>query len=135
MKSKFWIFTIILLIGCLSQMGSDIYSPSVPAIAQALHTHLGLVQWTMAIYMLGVALSLLFYGPLSDSIGRKKPLIIGLSLVLLGNVICLLSRNINTLLIGRFVQGCGAGACAGLWRAIFRDVFKDSIHKPHFSRL
>ena len=78
----------------------------------------------MAIYLLGVAGSQLIYGPLSEGIGRKKPLIIGLTIMLIGSALCFLTPNITFLIIGRFIQGLGAGACACLWRSTFRDLFK-----------
>ncbi len=117
------LFFVIVLTACLTQFAADIYAPSLPAIAASFHTEIGLAQWSMAIYLFGVSVSLLIYGPVSDGIGRKTPMIVGLSIMVVGSFICMFSTNINTLIIGRFVQGCGAGACAGLWRSIFRDIF------------
>ena len=121
--SIFFIVMLVLLIGCLPRVASDIYAPSLPAIARHFNTPIHFAQWTMAIYMFGVAICALIYGPLSDGIGRKLPLLIGLSIGAIGTVLCLLAPNIILLLIGRFIQGCGIGACASLWRSIFRDVF------------
>lgn len=123
MNSKKILFVIILLIGCLSQFASDIYAPSLPSIATLLKAPINLVQFSMAIYMLGVSLSLLVYGPVSEGIGRKVPVITGLVIFLIGSLLCLFAKNIDMLLIGRFIQGLGAGGGAGLWRAIFRDVY------------
>lgn len=117
------LFFVIVLAACLTQFAADIYAPSLPAIAVSLHTNLGHTQWSMAIYMFGVALSLLIYGPISDGVGRKAPMIVGLTIMVIGSFLCMFSPNIETLIIGRFIQGCGAGACAGLWRTIFRDIF------------
>lgn len=123
MNSNKFIFFIILIIGCLGQVGSDIYTPSLPAIAINLDTHINYVQWSMAIYMLGIAASQLIYGPISEGVGRKSPLLIGLIIMLIGSLICLFAPNIELLIAGRFIQGCGAGACTTLWRSIFRDRF------------
>lgn len=117
------LFFVVILAACLTQFAADIYAPSIPAIADGLHTRIDLVQWSMAIYMTGVALSLLFYGPLSDGIGRKIPMIVGLGIMVGGSLVCLFAPNVYVLIAGRFIQGCGAGACAGLWRSIFRDIF------------
>lgn len=117
------LFLVIVFAACLTQFAADIYAPSLPAIALSFRTSINLAQWSMAIYMVGVSLSLLIYGPLSDGIGRKTPMIIGLSIMVIGSLLCLSATNINLLILGRFIQGCGAGACAGLWRSIFRDVF------------
>jgi Bcr/CflA subfamily drug resistance transporter len=123
MRSNSLLLGVLILATCLMQVASDIYAPSLPAIANNFSAPIHLVQFSMAVYMLGVALSQLIYGPLSEGIGRKKPLLIGLSIMLIGSVICARAIDIHTLIAGRFIQGCGAGASAALWRSIFRDVF------------
>ena len=117
------IFASLILAVCLTQFAADIYAPSLPAIASGLNGSINQAQWSMSIYMLGVALSQLIYGPLSEGIGRKLPLVIGLVIMLLGSLLCVFAHNIEALILGRFIQGCGAGACASLWRSIFRDIF------------
>jgi Bcr/CflA subfamily drug resistance transporter len=124
--TKKLLFPLLLLIGCSAQIASDIYAPSLSAIASALNTSISNVQFSMAIYMFGLAVSQLFYGPLSEGLGRKIPLVIGLSILLTGNLISLFAPNISILISGRLIQGCGAGACSALWRAIFRDTFQGS---------
>jgi Bcr/CflA subfamily drug resistance transporter len=123
MKNQLSVLILIALIACLSQFGSDIYVPAMPRIAIDLNTHVNWVQLSLTTYLFGIALSLLVYGALSEGLGRKKPLLMGLFIMVVGSVICLFSTGINQLLLGRFVQGLGAGASAGLWRAIFRDFF------------
>ena len=123
LKDKLIMFVVIVLAVCLTQFASDIYTPSVSAIATALQVSVGQVQWSMAIYMFGVAVSQLIYGPLSEGIGRKSPLIAGMLIMLLGSGIAYFSPSMNWLLLGRLIQGCGAGACASLWRSVFRDIF------------
>lgn len=92
---------------CLTQIASDIYTPSLPAIATHLAASIVLVQWSVAIYLLGVALSQLVYGPLSDGIGRKPPLIIGLLIMLIGSVVCSFTSNIYILIAGRLFKAVG----------------------------
>ena len=123
MKSKQLIMGILMITACFASMSSDIYAPAIPAISDALDTSIDNVQWSMAIFMLGVALSQLFYGPISEGIGRRPPLLFGLFITLAGTVICAFSPSITVLIAGRFIQGIGAGAGASLWRAIFRDTF------------
>jgi DHA1 family bicyclomycin/chloramphenicol resistance-like MFS transporter/DHA1 family 2-module integral membrane pump EmrD-like MFS transporter len=123
MKSNFLIFIIVLLIASIAGITSDIYAPSLPAISNSLSTPINSVQWSMAIYMLGLAISQLIYGPLSEVVGRKLSVILGLLILLIGSGICYFSNNIDMLILGRLIQGCGAGAAAALWRSIFRDVF------------
>lgn len=123
MNAKKILFPIILLVTCAAQIASDIYAPSLPAIAGSLQASITNVQFSMAVYMFGLAISQLFYGPLSEVWGRKAPLLIGLVILSIGHLISLFATNITILIIGRLIQGGGAGACASLWRSIFRDTF------------
>jgi Bcr/CflA subfamily drug resistance transporter len=120
---KTHIFIIVLMVACLFQVSTDIYTPALPAISHLFGVHINWVQLSLSIYLFGVAASLLIYGILSEGLGRKQPLLIGLLVMLVGTVICIVSRNVAWLIAGRFLQGLGAGAPAGLWRAIFRDCF------------
>lgn len=115
---------ILVFAVCLTQIASDIYAPSLPCITRSFQTTVQYAQWTMALYMLSVALSQLVYGPLSERFGRKPPIIFGLIVMFIGSFTCFLSNNIEMLFTGRIIQGVGAGACAALWRTIFRDHFQ-----------
>ena len=121
---KYVFLFIILLVSCVTGIASDLYAPSMPSISQELDVSIDRVQWSMAIYMLGVSLFQFFYGSLSDIFGRKPILLLGLSVFFVGSLICFFSSDIEWVIFGRFIQGSGAAACAALWRAIFRDVFK-----------
>lgn len=123
MKLNKVLFVVVVLSACLTQLASDIYAPSLLIIAKALKASVNDIQWSMSIYMLGVAISQLVYGPLSEGIGRKPCLIAGLIIMCIGSIMAGMAENVNTLLINRFIQGVGAGACASLWRAVFRDSF------------
>lgn len=123
MKPTNLLFFIILLTSCLTGISSDIYAPSISTIAADLQSSIDDVQWSMAIFMLGVSISQLIYGPLSDGVGRRFPLIIGLGISIIGSIICYRAPTMTILILGRFIQGIGAGAGASLWRTIFRDCF------------
>lgn len=123
MNSHRILFFIIVFAACLTQFASDIYAPSLPAIAKILNTHINYVQWSMSIYMFGVAVSQLIYGPISEGVGRKPPMVIGLIIMCIGSLVCLWAQTIDIVMLGRLIQGCGAGACAALWRSVFRDVY------------
>lgn len=127
MKSSTLIFIILILIGSLKGVSSDIYAPSIPAISIDLVTSIDNVQWSMAIFMVGLALSQVFYGPLSEGIGRRIPLILGLLIFGIGSVLSFLAPSITVLTVGRFIQGFGAGAGATLWRTIFRDKYSGAM--------
>jgi Bcr/CflA subfamily drug resistance transporter len=73
--------------------------------------------------MLGLSFSPLFYGPVSDAYGRRKPLLLGLTLCTIGSLVCVLSHHLAMLFIGRVLQGFGAGAGTTLARSILRDKY------------
>lgn len=123
-ESHLLLFSLLLLIGCLARIASDIYAPSIPMIAKDLHGTIDMVQFSMSIYMLGVSLSQLIYGPVSEGVGRKIPILTGLLIMSSGSIINIFSTSINILILGRFIEGLGAGACSSLWRTIARDTFK-----------
>ena len=115
---------IILLVSSLGQVTSDLYLPSLPSMAKGLDVNTNWIQFTIAIYMTGFSLSQLIYGPWSDAIGRRFPLLIGLSINFVGGLICWFSPNIYLLFLGRFIQGLGVGAANSLVRPILRDLFE-----------
>ncbi len=125
-SNKILFLVVITLIACLGQVGSDIYSPSIPAIAEVFGVSINKIQFSMAVYMFGLAFSQLFYGPLSEGIGRKHSLIIGLTTMCIGSLLCFFAHNVTLLIFGRLIQGCGAGASSCLWRSIFRDSFTNT---------
>lgn len=116
-------FVVLILAGVFSQVAADIYAPSIPAISQDLSTSIDNVQWTMSIYMFGVAGMQFFYGAISEVWGRKAPMILGVVIMFAGSLICIQADDINMLLMGRLVQGIGISSCACLWRSVFRDSF------------
>lgn len=123
MKTQLKSLFMITLIGCLATFGADVYAPSLPAIAHDLNTNISLSQLSMVVYMALGALGQLVFGPISDGIGRRKTLLIGLVLTTFGIIICRQAGDINQLIAGRCLQGFGTGAAAVLWRSMFRDLY------------
>ncbi|OGT34016.1 MAG: hypothetical protein A3C44_07780 [Gammaproteobacteria bacterium RIFCSPHIGHO2_02_FULL_39_13] len=117
-------FLYLFLISCLGQISSDVYLPALPTIRNVFDTTEQWMQLSLAVFMLGFSISHLIYGPISDAIGRKKPLLCGLGVCIIGTSLCLFSTNISTLIIGRILQGVGAGAGAALFLSILRDVYQ-----------
>lgn len=123
MQKKISFFIFLFFLSCLGQISSDLYLPALPTLRDLFGTSERLIQLTLAVFMLGFSISHLIYGPISDSVGRKKPLIIGISICILGTVLCLFSNTVFMLLVGRALQGLGAGAGAALFLSILRDVY------------
>lgn len=114
-----------ITLGLLSAIGPfaiDMYLPALPAIGRSLQADTGAVQMSLTAFFIALSLGQSLYGPLSDMIGRKAPLYLGLGLFSVGSVGCALASNITVLIAFRFVQGFGA--CAGMVipRAIVRDL-------------
>lgn len=111
------------MIASLTYLVADTYLAALPAIAISLHSSVEKAQRTIAIYFFGFTVSQLIYGPLSDRYGRRKPLLTGITASLLGSLLCCVSSNIYPLILGRFIQGLGIGACSCLGSVLQRDLF------------
>ena len=123
-KSKRLQFALLLgSLGLLGPFTIDTYLPSFPTIVKDLHTNASLVQISLTTCLLGLGIGQLFIGPLSDVIGRRKPLLIFLSLYLLASLTCAMSPNIYMLICSRFIQGFSAAGGLVISRAIVRDLY------------
>jgi MFS transporter, DHA1 family, multidrug resistance protein len=123
MTSRF--FGAAIILGLLSAIGPfaiDMYLPALPSIQQSLHTDVDTAQMSLMAFFISLGVGQLIYGPVSDMLGRKKPIYFGLVVFALGSIGCALAPDIHTLIAFRFLQGLGA--CAGMVipRAIVRDM-------------
>lgn len=105
-----------------SQVAITIFLPSLPSMADDLGTSQGLVQMTVSAYLSAFALAQLVVGPLSDAIGRRRPLVAGLILFTVASVACALAPNVGFLIAARVVQAIGGCVCIVVARAIVRDT-------------
>lgn len=121
---KFQNILIACLIISIGQLSMGLVFPSLPWIAKDFSISLEQAQLLIGVYMLGFGPSQFIYGPISDSLGRRKVLITGLAIALAGlAIIILFSGSFYGLLAGRLLQGLGTGCCAVLARATVRDRF------------
>lgn len=114
-----------LILGLLSAIGPfaiDMYLPALPEIGASLGADVGAVQWSLTAFFIAIGVGQLFYGPVSDMVGRKAPLYVGLTLFTLASAGCALASDIQTLVALRFVQGLGAAAGMAIPRAVVRDL-------------
>jgi len=100
------------------------YLPGLPAIKDYFRTTVPMVQLGLTTSMLGLAVGQIFFGPLSDKYGRRKPLIISMALFLISTLACIFSPNIKTFVLLRFIQGCAAAGGVVIARSIATDKFK-----------
>lgn len=118
---------LALILGALSSgsLAIDMYLPAFPRIARELGTSIGMVQFTLAIFVLGLAAGQAFWGTLSDHVGRRRPIFAGCGLFSCAAVVCAVTHNIHTLIAARFLMGFGCSAGIVVCRAIVRDMFEE----------
>jgi DHA1 family bicyclomycin/chloramphenicol resistance-like MFS transporter len=131
-------FTLILILGALSTvtpLSIDMYLPAFTQIAAALHCEVAQVALSISSYFVGFSVGHLFYGPLLDRYGRKRPVYFGLFVYLLASVACLKSGTIEALITFRFIQALGACVAEVAAIAMVRDFFPIKEASKVFSLL
>jgi DHA1 family bicyclomycin/chloramphenicol resistance-like MFS transporter len=129
---------MILVLGLLVALGPltiDMYLPALPRIAEELSVSSSVAQLTLTGTLAGLAIGQLVIGPLSDSLGRRRPLMAGIVLHMVASLICLLAPNITVLGLARGLQGIGAAATMVVSIAIVGDLFKGNAAATVMSRL
>ena len=117
------LIVILAAITALGPMSMQIFLPALPAIQDAFATTPGRAQLVLSSSLIAIAIASLAYGPASDRFGRRPVLVVGLTIFLVGSVICALSTSIWILILGRVVQAVGGAAGMVLSRAIIRDLY------------
>jgi MFS transporter, DHA1 family, multidrug resistance protein len=129
---------LILVLGALSAFGpmcTDMYLPALPAIGRELGVADSVVQLTITMCLLGLALGQLVAGPLSDRLGRRPPLIGGLAVFTAASLVCAVAPDYGMLLAARLVQGLAGAAGLVISRAVVRDLFGGSQAARFFATL
>jgi DHA1 family bicyclomycin/chloramphenicol resistance-like MFS transporter len=129
---------LALMLGAFVALGPltiDMYLPALPTIRQQLGTTSATVQLTLTGTLVGLALGQLVIGPLSDTVGRRKPLLAGTALHVVASLLVLVAPNIAVLGVLRVLQGVGTAATAVVALAIVRDLFEDRAAATMLSRL
>ncbi|ORM72183.1 multidrug effflux MFS transporter [Pantoea rwandensis] len=120
LKTGIAFIVILSALMAFTSLSTDIYLPAMPVMSAALH---GDSELTVTGFLIGFAIAQLIWGPISDQLGRKKPLYIGMIIFAVGSAGCALSTEMSQIVFWRVVQA--AGACTGpmLARAMIRDLF------------
>lgn len=129
---------LALLLGAFVALGPltiDMYLPALPQISNELAASESLVQLTLTGTLAGLALGQLVIGPLSDAVGRRRPLFAGALLHLVASLLVLVAPNIEVLGVLRVLQGIGTAAGAVVAMAIVRDLYSGRDAANLFSRL
>lgn len=121
--NKTKVLVILTMLSMMGLLASDIYLPAMPTMVNYFHVNSAKLQQTIGIFLLGLSFFQLVYGPLSDQIGRKKIILFGVLLYVLGSFGCAVSTNIYLLLFFRLIQAIGACSGLVLGRTIIADIF------------
>lgn len=127
-------FTLLLtLLVSFGPLSVDLYVPSMPEIGRVMQAGSGQVQLTISLYLVGFAIGQIVYGPISDRFGRKPAIVGAFTLYGIATLICLFAPNIETILLGRLLQGLGVSGSSVVARAVVRDLFEGARASLQFS--
>jgi DHA1 family bicyclomycin/chloramphenicol resistance-like MFS transporter len=123
-KTELKYLFLIIVVYIAACIETDIYLPAFPDMMNWFSASEGSIQNLLTWNFIGICVAGPLYGPISDAIGRKKPLFVALGLFFLGSIITIFALTINQMLIGRVLQGLGSGGCFTLGTAILFDAFQ-----------
>ena len=129
---------LTVVLGMLIALGPltiDMYLPALPVLTTDLMATSATVQLTLTGTLLGLALGQLVIGPLSDAVGRRRPLLAGTAVHVLASLAITLAPNVAVLGLLRVLQGAGAAAGAVITLAIVRDLYTGRTAATMLSRL
>lgn len=107
----------------LAPFAIDAYLPAIGVLAESIGASIHHTELSISIFLFGFAIGQLCFGPLSDRVGRKPVLLGGLIVFMLASLMITTADSLTTLLLWRFVQALGGGACVVNSAAIVRDCF------------
>ncbi|MDL2231805.1 MFS transporter, partial [Porphyromonadaceae bacterium OttesenSCG-928-L07] len=122
-----WMIIIILsLLTALEPLSIDLYLPGFLMITEAFSTTPAAVQLSLSTFLGGFAVGQLFWGPIADRFGRKKPILISLLIFIVASIACIYVRTIEQLWVVRFIQALGGCGGIVISRAVVTDYFDKS---------
>ncbi|MCQ6962526.1 multidrug effflux MFS transporter [Methanolobus chelungpuianus] len=117
------IVPLLALLTAFPAFSTDMILPAIPSLAVIWDKSLSVVNLILIAFFVTYAFFLLFYGPISDRYGRRRPLIAGISLYILASMLCAVANSAATLIAFRILQAAGAAASASLSMAMTKDIF------------
>lgn len=129
---------LILTLGALTAFGPmsiDMYLPAFPALQAHFAVSAGAIQTTLAVFFVGMAAGQAFYGPISDRVGRRPPLLAGISVYIAASVYAALAPDVGSLTAARLLQALGGCAGIVIARAMVADLFHEREAAKIFSLL
>lgn len=128
----------VLCLGAVTALGPlsiDMYLPALPHIADDFAASASLIQASLSACILGLSLGQLLVGPVSDAVGRRRPLFVGLAAYAVMSILCLLAPSAPALVAARFAQGLAGSAALVIAMAVARDLYHGVAAAKFFSLL
>src|SRR5437764_8777664 len=129
---------LVFILGALSAFGPlsiDMYLPALPSLSRDFGTGASHAQLTLSACLLGLALGQVIAGPLSDELGRRRPLLVGLAAYALASLLSVVAPSVYVLVALRFIQGLAGAAGIVIARAVVRDLHSGVAAARFFSLL
>lgn len=123
-KNRWALWGTLASLTAFTAIATDLYLPGFPSVARQFSVTTYDVQLTLSSFFVGMAIGQLIWGAISDRIGRKLPMMIGIGIFVVGSIACAFAPSLNLLIAARFVQALGGSAAMALVRAIVRDLFE-----------
>ena len=116
-------YAILVAISAIGPLALNLFMPSMPGLQREFGVSYGVAQLTLTLYLIGMAVCQLVYGPISDRVGRRPMLLFGMALFVAASLMAALAPSIHVLIAARLLQAVGGAAGVVLARAMVRDVF------------
>ncbi len=132
-RSRAW---LIVAIGALSAFGPlclDMYLPALPELPGQLNSTASGAQLTLSACIIGLAVGQVITGPLSDRLGRRRPLLVGVAIFVVASALCAITTSMTVLIGLRLVQGAAGAAGIVIGRAVIADLFAGKAAAAFFS--
>ncbi len=129
---------LVIILGALTAFGPlsiDMYLPALPSLSRDFGASTSQTQLTLSACLLGLAAGQAIAGPISDALGRRRPLLVGLTAYALASLLCVVAPSVFVLVALRFVQGTAGAAGIVIARAIVRDLHSGVAAARFFSLL
>ncbi|WBF68350.1 multidrug effflux MFS transporter [Desulfovibrio subterraneus] len=116
-------FVLILLLSAFPALSTDMYLPAIPTLCDLWQISLAQANLSLVVFFISFSACLLVHGPLSDRYGRRPILLWGISLYVVGCLLCASSTSITMLVFSRIVQAMGAAAASAMSLALAKDLY------------
>ncbi len=118
---------VLALLAAVAPLATDLYLSAFPAMASELSTSATSIQLTLTAFLLGLAVGQLVFGPLSDRLGRRRPLLIGAALLVVASAAAVFAPTVEVLVGARLVQGLAGAAGMVIGRAVIADLASGTV--------